>query len=219
MHYNLRPTFRAIRYFETMTKTSFLELDKNPDMIVQFIYCCLMAHPENNFYMKYEYAVEFMNKHADDLMYSFKVEMDIMNQFKDELEYGDEQPNESNETSEESSPKEDKIVYLSSVIPLLVADCGLDINYVMDDMNYNDAELYIRSSIVRKREQLENDRFWTYLTILPQVDGKKLKSPKDLIEFTWEKNERVEEAKKKMEVDRQKLIDIGIIKENKEENS
>ena len=66
---------------------------------------------------------------------------------------------------------------------------------------------------------MENDRFWTYLTVLPHVDSKKLKEPSDLIEFTWEKDNRKRTAEAKLKADRQRLIELGIITENKEETS
>ena len=61
---------------------------------------------------------------------------------------------------------------------------------------------------------MENDRFWTYLQIAPHLGSKtKLKKPEDLVEFSWEKDEAREQAEKRLVSDRDRLIKIGLIKE------
>ena len=62
---------------------------------------------------------------------------------------------------------------------------GIDAHFVYD-MRTTDIADFLKGIEEKKREQMEQDRFWTYLKILPHVDGKKLKSPEDLITFPWE---------------------------------
>lgn len=216
MNLNIKPNFKAIRYFERLTNVSFLELENKPELVLQYLYCCLIAHPENNFNMTFEEAVKsFFPKYAAQLIEQFAREMTFINQFKDTQEEVIDEADSSINPQEKSSPKKKETVFLSSLIPILVYDCGLDINYVLNEMDYTDSELYIKSDIEHKREQMENQRFWTYLTILPHVGGKKLKEPKDLIEFPWEKEEKKHDAEKKFKEDRQKLVELGFIKEDK----
>lgn len=216
MNLNIKPNFKAIRYFERLTNVSFLELENKPELVLQYLYCCLIAHPENNFNMTFEEAVKsFFPKYAAQLIEQFAREMTFINQFKDTQEEVVEEADSSINIQEKSSPKKKETVFLSSLIPILVYDCGLDINYVLNEMDYTDSELYIKSDIEHKREQMENQRFWTYLTILPHVGGKKLKEPKDLIEFPWEKEQKKHDAEKKFKEDRQKLVELGFIKEDK----
>lgn len=217
MTYNMKPTFKAIRNFERMTKESFLELDNKPELIIAYLYCCLVAHPENDFNLTFEEAlVSFFPEHSAELIEQFSQEMELINQFNPQREDKGSEDDNSIGNEDKSSPKEKETVFLSSLIPILVKDCGLDINFVLNEMDYTDTELYINSSVEHKREEMENQRFWTYLNILPHVDSKKLKDPADLIEFPWEKEKRKEEAVEKMKKDRQKLIEIGLIKEDEE---
>lgn len=214
MTFNIKPNFKAIRYFERLTNVSFLELENKPELVLQYLYCCLIAHPENNFNMTYEEAViQFFPKHAVQLIEQFSREMTIINQFKDSGEEETNMDDSSINLDDKASPKEKETMFLSSLIPILVCDCGLDVNYVLNELEYTDAELYIKSNLDHKREQMENQRFWTYLTILPHVGGKKLKEPKDLIEFPWEKEQKKHDAEKKFKEDRQKLVELGFIKE------
>jgi hypothetical protein len=216
MNLNIKPNFKAIRYFERLTNVSFLELENKPELVLQYLYCCLIAHPENNFNLTFDEAVKsFFPKYAAQLIEQFAREMTFINQFKDTQEEVIDEADSSINLQKKSSPKEKETVFLSSLIPILVYDCGLDINYVLNEMDYTDSELYIKSDIEHKREQMENQRFWTYLTILPHVGGKKLKEPKDLIEFPWEKEQKKHDAEKKFKEDRQKLIELGFIKEDK----
>ena len=72
MNFNLTPNFKAIRYFERMTNTSFLEVDKHTEFLPQLLYCCLLVHPENNFKMTFEEACEeFFPQYIDDLVKEF----------------------------------------------------------------------------------------------------------------------------------------------------
>ena len=211
MNYNLFPSMRAIKLYEDFTGTSFLDLENNQDYVLHLIYCCLIAHPENNFTLTFNAACSnFFKKEADNLIAAFSSEMEFLNQFQHQEE--EKEDNESTVQEDTSSPGKDKTLPLSSVIPILVYDCHLDIDYVLDRMPYTDIEMYVNYSISKKREAMEEQRFWTYLQMAPHIDSKKIKGPEDLIEFTWEKNKKKNEIKKAMDDNYQKLIDYGIIK-------
>ena len=217
MSYNLFPSFKAIRYFERMTNISFLEIENHPELVLQLLYCCLFAHPENKFRMTYEEAEEsFFPKHAEELVLAFSTEMNIINQFNREDETSSDDSSINSE--EKSSPKEKENMFLSSLIPLLIINCHLDTNFVLNEMDYTDTKMYLESSVEHQHEEMENQRFWTYLQIAPHLGSKsKIKEAKDLVEFTWEKEHKKEEAEKKMKTDRQRLIELGIIKEDTEQ--
>ena len=212
MSYNLFPSMRAIQLYERLTNTSFLELENNPDYILQFIYCCLISHPENEFHLTFNAAVtSFFPKYAESLVSEFTSQLEFVSQFK-KPDSNDEGNTEGQETS---SPEEKEPLFLSSLIPILVQECGLSIEFVMDRLLYTEIEMYINYNAMKKREDLEYQRFWTYLTIAPHIDSKKIKGPEDIIEFTWEKDEKKTKAEEKLKADRQRLIEVGIIKENK----
>ena len=218
MTYNLFPSFKAIRYFERMTKTSFLELENNPDLLPQLLYCCLLAHPENKFRLTFEDTIQsFFPDNIDQLVELFSNEMKIINQFNQEM---NEELNDSSiDGTDTSSPAKEEKVYMSSLIPILIYNCHLDADFVLNEFDYTDTKLYLESSVERHHEEMEDKRFWTYLTIAPHLSSKaKIKEAKDLVEFTWEKEQKKEDAEKKMVSDRDKLIELGIIKVEEHEN-
>lgn len=209
MDFNIRPTFKAIRLFERMTNTSFLDIDNNSNLMFHLLYCCLLAHPENNFYMTFETACnEFFPKYAEGLVEDFALEMEILNQFEAVSSSDDSSLNQQ----EKSSPNKEENMFLSSLIPLLIIDCHLDPDFVLNEMDYTDTELYLKSSVDHYRQAQEDKRFWTYLTVAPHISSKSgIKNADDLIEFSWEKDKKKKEAEEKMKKDRQKLIEIGLL--------
>lgn len=78
---------------------------------------------------------------------------------------------------------------------------GLDAHYALEEMELCDLPLYIEAYERKKKEQMESDRLWTYLNILPHVDGKKLPSAQDLYSFPWEEMEDMKEAERALAED------------------
>ncbi|MCS3200241.1 hypothetical protein [Candidatus Bacteroides intestinigallinarum] len=78
---------------------------------------------------------------------------------------------------------------------------GLDAHYALEEMELCDLPLYIEAYERKKKEQMESDRLWTYLNILPHVDGKKLPSARDLYSFPWEEMEDMKEAERALAED------------------
>lgn len=218
MNFNIKITFKAIRYFERMTNTSFLEIDNHQELILNLLYCCLLAHPENNFRMTLEQAIkEFFPKHIDELIQAFSTEMEILNQFGKDSFKSDEK---SIDSSVETSPNEEEKLFLSSLIPLLIINCNLDPEFVLNEMDYTDTEMYFASSVEHYHQDMEDKRFWTYLAMTPHISSKAgIKKAEDLVEFTWEKDKKKKEAEKKMEADRQRLIELGFITPDSEEEN
>ena len=213
MNYNMFPSMRAIQLYERFTNQSFLKLEETPENIIIFIYCVLVAHPENDFRMTFNTACsQFFPKHANDLIYRFSNEMEFINQFK-------RTPNEADSSinsEEKSSPKDEEPLFLSSLIPILVNECGLDIRYVLDEFPYTELETFVNYKVERDRERMTEQRFWTYLQIAPHIDGKKIKGAEDLVEFSWEKDKKTTDAINGIRDNRQKLVELGIIKEKEE---
>ena len=50
--------------------------------------------------------------------------------------------------------------------------------------------MYVEYYNNQNKSKLEMDRLWTYYTMLPHINTKKIKSPKDLIKFNWEVDDK-----------------------------
>lgn len=89
--------------------------------------------------------------------------------------------------------------FMGDIAAHLVVEGGLDARYVMRDMTIEDMLLFIKAIDNKQRQTAESQRMWTYISILPHVDKKKLKTPQNLIMFPWEVESRKQEAEKATE--------------------
>ncbi|WP_353332768.1 hypothetical protein [Bacteroides sedimenti] len=104
---------------------------------------------------------------------------------------------------EKSANPDDKTPTLrvGELATYIIIHGGLDAKYVMFDMDVHELPLYIKALESKKREQMEERRLWTWFSILPHVDSKKLKEPSDLITFPWEADAKRQENLAKLEAD------------------
>ena len=80
----------------------------------------------------------------------------------------------------------------------LVIDYGMDAKYVMYEMDIWEIEEYFEAVNTHIRKEMELERFWTYIKILPHIDSKKCKSPEALVPFDWERETRKKKAEQEL---------------------
>ena len=159
---------RSIIIAEKLLHKSFGEYDLNSESDLQVItYAMVAANNDETLTME---MFGKLNKNR-------KLWAEIMNQVKYEFEY----IGQFNEAGEVDNDTDICVTDLAVSMTL----SGIDAHFVYD-MRTTDIADFLKGIEENKREQMEQDRFWTYLKILPHVDGKKLKSPEDLITFPWE---------------------------------
>lgn len=79
---------------------------------------------------------------------------------------------------------------------------GLDADYALNEMELCDLPMFIESYESRRKEEMESNRLWTFFSMLPHIDSKKMKNgAKDLITFPWEGEEAKFEAERAIEED------------------
>ena len=96
-------------------------------------------------------------------------------------------------------------------IAVMMIMAGIDANFVYE-LRTTDIADFLKGIDAKKKEQMESDRFWTYLKILPHVDGKKMKGPENLILFPWEAEQKKKQTDEEFE--RGKAIFEKFIKSN-----
>lgn len=89
---------------------------------------------------------------------------------------------------------------IGDIVSVLIMS-GLSAHYALEEMELCDLPLYIKAYEQKKKERMESARLWTYLNILPHVDGKKLPSARDLYSFPWEEMEDMKEAERALTED------------------
>ncbi|MEG1685815.1 MAG: hypothetical protein RR319_07725 [Bacteroides sp.] len=189
MKYNISLSIKSIIRAEQLLGKPFQEIDyANKEELTALLYCMVISN--NAVMMTYEEFLQISNN--DNQLKTMMLEFDkynkIMNQFKANVK--------DNECDED-----EEILYVKDVFATLIIEAGLDANFVLNEMPIIDLPIYITAYERKKKEQIENDRLWTYLTILPHVDQKVLKSAQDLYPLPWEIEERTKEAERDIKED------------------
>jgi hypothetical protein len=83
-------------------------------------------------------------------------------------------------------------------------DCNLDINYVLNEMHYSEIDSYIKYRDDKNKNRLEEKRLFTYLTIMPHINAKKL-TVSELLPFSWEQEQKEKEGLKVIDNHKDKL--------------
>ena len=76
---------------------------------------------------------------------------------------------------------------------------------MMQEMTIEDMTLFIKALNEKVRQEEESRRRWTYFSILPHVDGKKLSSPDKMMIFPWEAEQQKREAEKVLQDNKEKF--------------
>jgi len=87
------------------------------------------------------------------------------------------------ETDEDTSPD------FTSIAGMLVVEGGLSPSYVMDTMELWELPAFLDALDRKKREALEHQRLFTWMTMMPHLSSDSVGSPEELLPFPWEKAE------------------------------
>lgn len=191
-------TIRTIIRWEQLRGKSFSEMNyEDNDDLTALLYCSVISCNPNTTYTLAEFRhVTSNEKLIREMSQKLSRESLVMAQFREVAENSADIGN-----SEGSSGR------ISEIVSTLIVS-GLDAGYVMDKMGLCDLPIFIRAYEQQKKEQLENNRLWTYLSILPHVDGKKLPSAVDLYPFPWELEEMKRQAEEALQADANRFEDF-----------
>ena len=87
------------------------------------------------------------------------------------------------ETDEDTSPD------FISIAGMLVVEGGLSPSYVMDTMELWELPAFLDALDRKKREALEHQRLFTWMTMMPHLSSDSVGSPEELLPFPWEQAE------------------------------
>lgn len=97
---------------------------------------------------------------------------------------------------------------VSDIVATLIM-AGLDPHFIYYEMDICDIGLFINAYESRKKEEMESARMWTYFSMLPHIDGKKMKNgARDIVMFPWEEEEARIEAERAIKEDSMRFEEI-----------
>lgn len=213
---NLKMSIKSIVLFEKMTNVPFSDISfsedsilNNPEIFLKLLYCILLSHEENNVNCTFEDACKNIFNDQNLVLFSSMItnEMNVLNQFI----YNQQVKKIDSASLKENKTQEKKSVYMKDLVPILILDCGLSPDYVLNELSYTDIDMYFKYREDKHKNDLEEKRLFTFLTVLPHIDGKKIKTPQKFYTFPWEKEDAKKQFKKDYKKIRQKMIDAGII--------
>lgn len=178
MKYNTKLNLKSIIRTEQFLKKPFGEIDYSSESDLKaMLYCVVLCN--NSIQFTFEEFDKLSVKMLSEMIKELEEDGKILAQFQRE--------NKSSESDSEST-------YIGDLVATLIVD-GLDASFALNEMSLVDLPIYIEAYERKKKEQIESSRLWCYLSILPHVDGKKLKSPSDLYPLPWELGDSNERSK------------------------
>ena len=214
LKYNLKLNIKSISLYEKLVQESFALFDGSINKILPLLYCMIVAN--NDYKETYEDTLKYLFSNEDLIkQFSEKLNKEITFETQFKSPFKEE---EINLIETENNTQNEKQVFLTQMIPILVSDCGLDINYVLNEMSYTDIDTYIKYKDDKERTKLEEKRLFTYLTVLPHIDSKKCSIEK-FLPFEWEKVEKEKRGLKEIQENQHKLQDFLNTKNNELENN
>lgn len=174
--YKIKLNFKTISFYETWTDKPFMSIQSEED-VLKLLYASLVCN--NDITISYEgFKVLLADEHiANWLMSEYGKLLKFDSQFGKEND-GEVQP-----------------FKLSDIVGSLIIR-GLNPEYVMYDMGLWELPIYSNAIENKAKEDIENQRFWTFMNIMPHLDHKKVKKPEDILPLPWEKDSKLEELNK-----------------------
>lgn len=184
-------TIKAIIRWEQMRGKSFSLMDYSDQEDVEtLLYTTTICNNVDKMYTFNVFRKTLVNKKlVKEMVFSLERETVVLSQF---------QKSEDVTVSDTAEGTPGKI---SEIVSTLILS-GLDAHYALNEMELCDLPLYLEAYERKRKEEMESSRMWTYFTMLPHIDAKKMKNgARDLIVFPWEEEEMRKEAERAIRED------------------
>lgn len=173
---------QAIRVAEKLLKKPFGKFDLTDDeTVVILMYAMVSENNDEVMTLKDFKAILEMKKIGSIIQKAVQKELSYIDQFKGEEGGSDD-------------------TYISDLASILIT-FGLDAHFVLYEMKLFEISDYLKAIDDFKKEKMESERLWTFYTILPHIDQKKVKSPQDMFPFPWEVEQIEKDRLKQLEKD------------------
>lgn len=185
-----RLTIKAIIRWEQMRGKSFSQVDyTDKEDVESLLYVMYITSDKSGYTFEVFRQVLVDERFMKSLSSDLGKIMEMATQFQ-------KKPITSDIGSTEGSPE-----HIGSIVSTLIM-AGLDAHYALNEMELCDIPLYLEAYERKRKEEMESSRMWTYFSILPHIDARKMKNGAgDLITFPWEEEEMRKEAERAIRED------------------
>ena len=182
-NYSIRLNLKSIILFEKMRNKSFFKMDEED--YIYLLYAMLFI---NNADFKFEYKVFKSVMESDK-----KFALSMINLYKKETYNKIFDNDEDGESNGEKQSGDTPEFRMGNVASSLIIKYGMDPHYVMYEMDVWEINDLLLEAEKHTESEMEEQRLWTYMTMLPHIDGSKIGGPSKLLPFPWEKDSAVAE--------------------------
>ena len=180
--YQMKMTVKSICMFERLAKKSFFKfVDEDIPLLMYAIF-----YTSNSLDIKFETFVGILENP--------QIARWAATKFTDLLEVNRQFNGE--EEKVEAKEGEENTMTMTDIATSLIIDYHMDAHYVMYEMSVWEIEPLFKACDAMVKKHYEEQRLWSYIEVMPHIDGKKVKGPESLLPFPWEKEvrkKRVEE--------------------------
>ncbi|WP_455515686.1 hypothetical protein [Porphyromonas sp.] len=173
-------TLRAVLLFEKLTARSFSSLSILDEEDAVTLLYCLQRCEEGGSVLPLDVWKQVLESEAVKSQLYARLERTLEAMIPLSLPEGTS-PTEG--TDEDTSPD------FTSIAGMLVVEGGLSPSYVMDTMELWELPAFLDALDRKKREALEHQRLFTWMTIMPHLSSDSVGSPEELFPFPWEQAE------------------------------
>ena len=176
--YKLRLNLKTCCLYEQIFEKNFLKLAEAEDAL-ELMYCCVVANNPSMLMTFDAFKVFIQDKKVSRWI---EKEYERIGRFNSQIKVKNKETDD-----EKGEEEEEEELTITDIASALIVRYGIDPHYVMYEMELWEIQPYLNQADIQRKADLISQRFWTYLTIAPHIDGKKIKSPEDLVPFEWEK--------------------------------
>lgn len=175
--YKMKLNLKSICYFEKISGKSFFDFDEE-DVIYMLYATFIVNNPDTNMPFNIFTGILENEQISKWIVSKYQDVITLIYQF-----------NQSQDENKQEKFTMENSATMTDFATSLVIDYGMDVKYVMYDMDLWEIQEYYEAVNTHIKKEMEMERFWTYIKVAPHIDIKKIKSPEKLVPFDWEKEE------------------------------
>lgn len=173
-------TLRAVLLFEKLTARSFSSLSILDEEDAVTLLYCLQRCEEGGSVLPLDVWKQVLESESVKSELYARLERTLEAMIPLSLPEG---TSPTEETDKDTSPD------FTSIAGMLVVEGGLSPSYVMDTMELWELPAFLDALDRKKREALEHQRLFTWMTMMPHLSSDSVGSPEELLPFPWEQAE------------------------------
>ena len=174
-------TLRAVLLFEKLTVRSFSSLSILDEEDAVTLLYCLQRCEEGGSVLPLDVWKQVLESESVKSELYARLERTLEAMIPLSLPEG---TSPTEETDEDTSPD------FTSIAGMLVVEGGFSPSYVMDTMELWELPALLDALDRKKKEHLEHQRLFTWMTMMPHLSSDSVGSPEELLPFPWEQAEK-----------------------------